>query len=255
MKSLLRKMKMQALLVPFRAMHRNRPQYECPVCGYQGPFATKKVLTGDRLFAKCPKCGSLERHRIQYLALQSLFAKVDLSRARMLHFAPEHMFSAFFRHRVGSYATADIAMPDVDHQADLRKLPFADASFDFVFASHVLEHIDDDAKALSEIRRVLAPGGIAVLPVPIVAPATIEYPEPNPHEEYHVRAPGPDYFDRYRSHFAKVEICLSSDFPEKHQCFIYEDRSRWPLPECPLLPSAAGERHGDIVPVCYVSAT
>ncbi len=72
----------------------------------------------------------------------------------MLHFTPEHFFTDFFKNRVGHYATADIAMPGVDSKVDLRKLPFPEASFDFVYASHVLEHIDEDAKAIAEISRI-----------------------------------------------------------------------------------------------------
>jgi SAM-dependent methyltransferase len=46
------------------------------------------------------------------------------------------------------------------------KLPFADASFDFVSCNHVLEHIFETEKFLREIRRVLAPSGLAVVSVP-----------------------------------------------------------------------------------------
>jgi predicted SAM-dependent methyltransferase len=254
MKTILRKFKKEAMLIPFMALNHSQPKFECPVCNFVGPFATKKILTGDRVYAQCPKCGSLERHRIQHLVLQSLFQKFDLSKARMLHFAPEHFFMDFFRKRVGEYKTADLAAPGVDYQVDLRKLPFPQESFDFVYASHVLEHIDEDAKAIAEISRILSPGGIAVLPVPIVAKLTIEYPEPNPFEEYHVRAPGPDYFNRYNPHFQTVQVYHSSDFPEKHQCFIYEDRSVWPTAQCPLLPKMLGKRHEDIVPVCFVTS-
>lgn len=79
---------------------------------------------------------------------------------------------------------------------DLRSLPYDAASFDLVYASHVLEHIDDWA-ALGEIFRILAPGGVAVLPVPLVVENTVEHHSPNPFEAEHVRAPGPDYFGRY----------------------------------------------------------
>jgi SAM-dependent methyltransferase len=49
---------------------------------------------------------------------------------------------------------------------DGQKLPFADASFDFVSCNHVLEHIFETEKFLKEIRRVLQPTGLAVISVP-----------------------------------------------------------------------------------------
>jgi SAM-dependent methyltransferase len=39
-------------------------------------------------------------------------------------------------------------------QADISELPFADKSFDFVYCSHVLEHVDDPIRACREIIRV-----------------------------------------------------------------------------------------------------
>lgn len=49
---------------------------------------------------------------------------------------------------------------------DGQKLPFEDAAFDFVSCNHVLEHIFETEKFLKEIRRVLRPGGLAVISVP-----------------------------------------------------------------------------------------
>jgi SAM-dependent methyltransferase len=45
-------------------------------------------------------------------------------------------------------------------------LPFRHATFDAVLASDVLEHIEDDLQALSEVARVLKPGGVAIISVP-----------------------------------------------------------------------------------------
>jgi SAM-dependent methyltransferase len=44
-------------------------------------------------------------------------------------------------------------------QADVRRLTFADSSFDHVFVCFLLEHLRDPADALQELRRVLKPGG------------------------------------------------------------------------------------------------
>ena len=42
---------------------------------------------------------------------------------------------------------------------DGTRLPFADASFDRIIASEVMEHVPDDMAALDELTRVLRPGG------------------------------------------------------------------------------------------------
>jgi SAM-dependent methyltransferase len=51
-------------------------------------------------------------------------------------------------------------------QGSLYDLPFAGASFDVVLCNHVIEHIPDLARALSELHRVLRPGGLLVIGVP-----------------------------------------------------------------------------------------
>lgn len=227
------------------------PRFECPICAYHGPFRLVTPTTGHREHAQCPNCKALERHRQQFLILEKLLSALPCADMRMIHFAPEEFFRAYFANRFGCYQTADLSMKDVDHNVDITQLPFETASFDFVFASHVLEHIRDDAAALSEIRRILKPGGIAVLPVPLTADRTVEYPEPCPGESFHVRAPGPDYYDRYREYFSCVVIHMSGAFPEKYQLFAYEDRTRFPTEACPWRPAMTGLRHDCSVPVCY----
>ncbi len=51
-------------------------------------------------------------------------------------------------------------------RGDVCQMPFEDGSCDLVLATDVVEHVDDDVRALSEIRRVLAPGGRAMVIVP-----------------------------------------------------------------------------------------
>lgn len=229
-----------------------KERFECPICSYKGPFEDIKRPTYIRKHAKCPKCGALERHRLQYLVVRSLLNDLDISALKMLHFAPENFFRKIFSKRFGQYETADLNMKGVDHYVDLQKLPFEDQSYDFVYASHVLEHIPNDEKALSEIQRILKPNGIAILPVPLGGEKTIEYPEPNPSQYYHVRAPGFDYFDRYKRHFSKIVKYSSDSFSMKHQVFVFFDRSQFPTTEDPVSPSMQCEKTIDIVPVCYV---
>ncbi len=245
------KNRLQPPLPLFKLLNRGKEQFQCPICNYQGPFRDMSSFAGVRKHAKCPQCGALERHRLQYLVLMDLFERMDCSKMRMLHFAPEPFFKSMFQNRFGKYETADLVMKDVDYNVDIQNLPFEDNIYDFIFASHVLEHIPNDEKALQEIRRILKPNGVAILPVPVVCEKTIEYPEANPNEAYHMRAPGLDYFERYGTHFGKVDVRTSNLLPEKHQPFIYEDRSVWPTEACPLRPPMSGEKHADFVPVCY----
>jgi hypothetical protein len=91
-------------------------------------------------------------------------------------------------------------------------LTFANDSYDFIFCSHVLEHIPDDKKAISEIYRVLKPGGTAMLMVPIypLEKTADLYPK-SPDLMTHVHQPGLDYFKRYE----KAGFSVNVYYPEK----------------------------------------
>ena len=246
-------LKKRLSLVKFKAQNLFKTRFDCPICSYHGPFRNHNAKPGLRKHAICPKCGAKERHRLQFVVLHSVLAQINSSQLRMIHFAPETFFRTFFSARFAKYETADLDKQGVDHLVDLQSLPFSDNSYDFVFASHVLEHIPDDISAVKEIKRVLSPNGIAILPVPVVSHKTVEYPKANPNEANHVRAPGFDYFDRYRAHFSRVELFSSDSFSgTNHQLHIYEDRQKWPTRECPLRPPMEGEKHLAIIPVCFV---
>ena len=49
---------------------------------------------------------------------------------------------------------------------DVCHIPHVDNSFDLVLATDIIEHVDNDERALAEINRVLRPGGTAILSVP-----------------------------------------------------------------------------------------
>jgi hypothetical protein len=228
----------------------NAPRFHCPVCGYRGVFVDAPGPTGPRKYGRCPHCGAYERHRLQAKVLQSVLGDFAPETKSALHFSPEPGLAATLRERFGVYKTADLVDGHVDYRCDLRSLPFDDASYDFVFASHVLEHIAEDRLAIAQIYRILKPGGIALLPVPIVCDTTVEYPYPVDSEDGHVRAPGPDYFDRYREVFDRVVVPTSRDVDGDSQPFIYEDRTTVPNGIMPFRQPMTGHRHPDYVPVC-----
>lgn len=73
---------------------------------------------------------------------------------------------------------------------DAQQLSYADASFDLVTHTEVLEHVPDDARALAELLRVLRPGGTMIFTVPMhEGPATVERARLVGGEIEHLREP------------------------------------------------------------------
>lgn len=69
-----------------------------------------------------------------------------------------------FVNRASSYFGVDaVDGPKVDRVGVAEDLPCSDGSFDLVLCTQVLEHVDDPVRALEEIQRVLAPGGVALI--------------------------------------------------------------------------------------------
>lgn len=224
--------------------------HECPICYYQGRFIARHAVTGGRKGAQCPRCGALERHRIQCLVFDNLADRGKLH-GTLLEIAPEPFSRRTLYPHFRSVITSDLLRTGVTLRSDLTCLPFPTGSFNVVVASHVLEHIPDADAAVSEIHRVLSSDGIAILPVPIVNTFTVEYATPNRFEDFHVRAPGPDFYDRYEKVFPSVERFRSGQFPDRHQVHLIEDRSVFPSERFADRHGSDAERHEDIVAVAF----
>ncbi|GMG83323.1 hypothetical protein LNKW23_25360 [Paralimibaculum aggregatum] len=136
------------------------PVRRCPVCGHEGRFAPVRQKPG----IWCPQCDSRPRHRLLKLWIDREMRLP--AGAEVLHFAAEPWVRAEMEARGARYRTADIT-DAFDLRLDLEAIALPDASLDMVIANHVLEHVDD-ARALAELFRVLRPGGLAVLTVPLV---------------------------------------------------------------------------------------
>lgn len=61
---------------------------------------------------------------------------------------------------------SELANPDVVHDLNVFPYPFPDGSFDEIFASHVLEHLDRPFNVMREFHRLLSPGGRLIIKVP-----------------------------------------------------------------------------------------
>jgi ubiquinone/menaquinone biosynthesis C-methylase UbiE len=144
----------------------------------------------------------------------------------MLHVAPQRCFESRFRERLGdNYLTADLFDTYAMVKMDITNIEYADQSFDVIYCSHVLEHVQDDKRAMREFYRVLKNNGWAILLVPITSERTFEDPsivEPLERlkafgEEVHVRRYGPDYVDRLREVGFSVEITKVNDLVQSDE--------------------------------------
>ena len=193
-------------------------KFECPFCG--GHFRKflpcglnlsllkeKNVVGGGyRLNSICPRCSSSDRERLIYLYLKNkteLFYK-DI---KVLHVAPErNLQRVLMAHPNIDYLCADLDSAFTMVKMDITNIKYENNFFDVIICNHVLEHIINDRIAMSELYRVLKPGGWAILQVPLSLSLNKTYEDPKvttPEEREkvfgqkdHVRIYAKDYKDR-----------------------------------------------------------
>lgn len=170
--------------------------------------------------ARCPVCGSLERHRLFRIVAEKRTDLFDERARRVLHIAPEGAIERLVRRLPGvRYLSADLEDPRAMVRMDITDIGYPDGSFDVLLCSHVLEHVPDDRKALREFYRVLSPEGWGIIQIPVTDPVTFEDPSVIDPEERlrvfgqrdHVRRYGPDVRLRMEeAGFAVEEITTES---------------------------------------------
>ncbi len=189
--------------------------YQCPVCENKFrkllPYGNKGI--DNRL---CPSCLSLERHRLLWVFLKekTSFFTEEL---KLLHIAPEQPFLKRFKKLKNiDYITADLVSPIADVKLDIQNMPFGEEEFNVIFANHVLEHIPDENKAITEVYRVLKKDGWAIMQVPLDVNRKETYEDSSIKTEAerekhfgqydHLRLHGLDFSERLKKGGFKVEI-------------------------------------------------
>jgi len=129
-------------------------------CNYCSTGFRKFLPKGNiaRENAMCPNCMSLERTR---LLLEYLKNETGIFRnnVKVLHFAPERcLFNVLVKQNI-YYVDGDINPLLAREVIDITNIQYPDKSFDIIICSHVLGHIPDEKKALSELNRVLSDNG------------------------------------------------------------------------------------------------
>lgn len=205
-----------------RMVHFGVARY-CPACrAHVRRFG--RYGTSSRPDACCPVCGALERLRFVWLVLDARPELLAGPSAKVLHIAPEAILAKRFSRLPGvEYTSADLEPSRAMVRMDVQQIQYPDNTFDFIYCSHVLEHVPDDFKTMREFHRVLRPGGKALIMVPITAGQTVEDPSiTDPAERLrrfgqddHVRRYGPDVVGRLRRAGFDVETIHAADVADE----------------------------------------
>jgi glycosyltransferase involved in cell wall biosynthesis/SAM-dependent methyltransferase len=163
--------------------------YRCPVCQnefneflpitaffqendnkYGYPYAYKDTGTLNAGQYGCPHCKASDRDRLYACYLEERLPQYNAGdQILLLDIAPSLPFGNFLNtFKNITYQTAGLHLEGGGRVPDITNMPEIDSdSFDIVICSDVLEHVNDDKKALSELYRVLKPGGWGIIMVPI----------------------------------------------------------------------------------------
>ncbi|MDC0272524.1 methyltransferase domain-containing protein [Crocinitomicaceae bacterium] len=141
---------------------------ECPVCERSfSKFLSYGSNVAHRENVLCPYDLTLERHRLMWLYLTRKTDFFSAESLKVLHIAPEQCFLTLFKKQKNlDYTTADLVSPIADIHFDLHDIPLEDNQYDVVFCNHVMEHVDDPIRCMSELNRVMKSGGWAIMQVP-----------------------------------------------------------------------------------------
>ncbi|SFE66861.1 Methyltransferase domain-containing protein [Chitinophaga sp. CF118] len=200
------------LYLQFRGLYHKGNKVTCPCC--KRSFSRFLPLGVDRRPGQCPRCRSNERDRALWLYMEKYPDFINAGK-KLLHIGPESIFYRYFKKMKGlHYTPADkfaltfeSTYPSETIYLDIVHMPeIPDNMYDVILCSHVLEYIKEDDKAISELFRVLRPGGIALLQVPIKPGLEITYEDDSitsPEQRAlifgdpgHIRFYGEDYADK-----------------------------------------------------------
>jgi hypothetical protein len=158
----------------------------CNICGWHGGEFIGAYHSES---AACPMCGSVARDRFVYhcLTTRQPPARNGAPPLRLLETSPR--LGADYRDVMAErfdYLCSDFDLKAhrAEIQIDLQAIDLPDDHLDVLVTAHVLEHVPDYQAALAEIFRVVRPGGVLYLNIPVVAATTSVPTEPEYHADH-----------------------------------------------------------------------
>ena len=113
----------------------------------------------------CPNCGSLARDRRLWKILKEQYIKTNID---ILDFSPSRsLFRKWKKEQNVNHIASDLSgdfIADVTY--DITQIPEKENTFDLIICYHILEHVIEDVKAMSELHRILKPNGTIIIQTP-----------------------------------------------------------------------------------------
>jgi len=223
-------------------------QHCCYICGHTfnhfyafrdgwksiSPFVIElRGIGSDVINFRCPFCGCHDRERHLFMYFDKLNLWNRFKNTCVLHFAPEKNLSKRIEHHHPlAYVKADISPKGSDvHRMNITNIVFPDNHFDFIVCNHVLEHISNDRRALSELFRILKPRGYAVLQTPYSSVLAKSFYDPSINtdelrkhyygQEDHVRFYGSDLFQKIEKAGFSLRLKRHSEILSESDHYYY----------------------------------
>lgn len=157
-------------------------KYYCSICGNRSVFFLNWGVKNDifnrleiigggyRKKVQCPICNSIDRMRwLDYILQNETDVYINAENV-ILHIAPEKCIEEKIkksRKNGALYITGDIQEGLADEVIDITNIGYKSDFFDYIIVNHVLEHIEDEEKAMSELHRVLKDDGKLIFSIPV----------------------------------------------------------------------------------------
>lgn len=149
--------------------------HKCNICKHN--LRSFIVLDKEKLI--CPFCGSLSRTRRLWLLINDN----NILKGNVLHFSPSRsLYRTLKKNNHINYYSSDFEDEFLaEYKFDITQINQPDEKFDLIICYHILEHITNDIKAISELYRVLKIKGKILLQTP--------FKEGDIYEDYSIISP------------------------------------------------------------------